>query len=217
MNRSIFFDSIRKSLFGGSLGQPTVDGITAILDAWDRSGFTDLRYLAYMLATVQGEVGVNMQPVREGFKATDADARAYVKRQGYRYAVVINGRVYYGRGLVQLTWDYNYRKAGQKLGIDLLGSPDLALRPDIAAKIMILGMTEGWFTGKKLSDYFTATKTDWINARRIINGTDRAAEFAGFARDFYGALVAANGEPLTPQPDDPGPSPDPIPDSAIPG
>jgi predicted chitinase len=35
------------------------------------------------------------------------------------------GRQYYGRGPIQLSWDYNYRTAGDALGIDLLGNPDL--------------------------------------------------------------------------------------------
>src|SRR5208282_5987635 len=91
-------------------------------------------------------------------------------------------QVYYGRGLVQLTWWANYARADARLhdlgaldpDQDLEMTPDLALDPNIAAAILIFGMTEGWFTDRKLSDYFTATTTDFIQARRIVNGLDRA-------------------------------------------
>lgn len=198
INRSKFFAGIRITVFGGSLPQTSVNGINAILDEWDRRKLTDLRFLAYMLSTTRGECGSNMLPVREGFKSTDADARAYVKNKGYRYAVEKNGHVYYGRGLVQLTWYDNYVNMGRLLGLDLAGNPDLALRPDIAAQILFEGMLRGSFTGKSLSDYFSPSKTDWVNARRIINGTDKAEQFAAWARSFHHALVKAD-EPVTAQ------------------
>ena len=55
-------------------------------------------------------------------------------------------------------------------------------------------MEQGWFTTKKLADYlpidgpagFEAFKA----ARRIINGTDKAAEIAKIAVTFQDALVA---------------------------
>ena len=87
-------------------------------------------------------------------------------------------------GYVQLTWDYNYKKAGNLLGVDLVSNPEFALRPSIAAQIIVRGMSEGWFTGKKLSDF-----TDFVSMRRIVNGTDKAALIADYARKFENALV----------------------------
>jgi putative chitinase len=194
IDRKAFFEACRGMPFllsAGKLTQTTVEGINAILDAWDASGLTDKRWLAYMLATAVGETGKNMQPVREGFKDTDAQARAYVSSRGYKYAKEVNGHVYYGRGLVQLTWDDNYEKMGAILGVPLVSDPDLALRPDIASRIMFEGMQRGTFTGKRLSNYFGPTTTDWKNARRIINGTDRADEIGEYGRHFYAALTAA--------------------------
>lgn len=192
INRAKFFAGIRASVYGGSMSDLTVSGITAILDEWEKRKLTDLRWLAYMLATMKGEVGTNMLPVREGFATSDRHARDMVKNNRRKYATVVNGQVYYGRGLVQLTWEANYKKMGALLGVDLVGNPDLALRPAIAAQIMFEGMTRGSFTGKKLADYFTPAKTDWINARRIINGTDKAEQFATWARAFHTALVKAD-------------------------
>jgi putative chitinase len=59
----------------------------------------------------------------------------------------------------------------------------------IAIKIMFYGMTKGTFTGKMLSDYFNEETEDWVNARKIINGLDKAELIAGYAKDFYIGLT----------------------------
>lgn len=197
IDRKAFFDAVRKTPFPGRLTAEQVAGMEAILGEWERRDLTDLRHLAYMLATIYHETARTMQPIAE-----------YGKGKGRKYGVPAGPyrHVYYGRGFVQLTWLANYEKAGKALGVDLVRYPERALEPTIAANIMFRGMMEGWFTGKKLSDYLN-TKTDWANARRIINGTDKAETIAGYARTFHGALVGAfRDAPVTPhQPDDPGP------------
>jgi predicted chitinase len=50
------------------------------------------------------------------------------------------GRQYYGRGPIQLSWDYNYQTAGNALGIDLLGNPDL-----VATDSAIAWKTAIWY------------------------------------------------------------------------
>src|SRR5688572_262139 len=155
IDRAKFFAGIRNGPFPGTLSQDAVTGISAVLDEWERRGLKDLRWLAYMLATVLAECGRNMMPVREGFKATDAQSRAYVRSKGYKYAAPVGNHVYYGRGLVQLTWVDNYRKMSPIVGVDLVALPDRALELALATKIMFEGMIRGTYTGKKLADYFT--------------------------------------------------------------
>lgn len=191
IDRKRYFDGVRNGPYPGVLTIGQVVEQNAILDEWERRKGKDPRKLSYYLATNVGECGLNLKPVREGFKKTDAEARAYVKRKGYSYAKVINGQVYYGRGRVQLTWEANYRKAGEKLGIDLVNNPDLALDPVIATKIMFDGMEGAWFTRYRLDDFFNSTKTDPVGARKIINGTDRNVEIAGYYKAFFADLIAA--------------------------
>lgn len=181
IDRAKFFDLIRNGPFPGSLAQGQVIGTEAILDEWGRRALVDTRWLAYMLGTAFHETAYTMQPIAE-----------YGKGKGRPYSQPVNGHIYYGRGYVQLTWDRNYKKMGDLLGVDLLGNPDLALKPDFAAQIMFEGMIGGYFTGKKLADYFSEAKADWTNARRIINGTDRAQLIAGYARQFYADITAAS-------------------------
>lgn len=48
-----------------------------------------------------------------------------------------DGERYKGRGFIQLTGKYNYEKAGQALGLPLAQKPELAERPDVAAKVAV--------------------------------------------------------------------------------
>lgn len=210
MNRLIFFDRIRASLFPGGLSADQVRGINAILDQWDARRHADLRWLAYMLATTKWETAHTMMPIVEHGKRAYFDR--YEGRRDLGNTMPGDGFAYRGRGYVQLTGRRNYAKAGDELGVNLVANPDRALDPVIAAQIMFHGMIKGWFTGKKLADYFNAKTTDWHNARRIINGTDRAAEIASLAKRFHDAISAAvtaddaRAEPSTPARRDTGPA-----------
>lgn len=110
-------------------------------------------------------------------------------------------QVYYGRGLVHLTWLGNYgdqtARLSARLGrpVDLVNNPDLAADPEIAAEILWDGMIHGTFRGRTLSDYFANGRKDYVGARDIINGgADKAAEIAAIARQFEAALTGAARE-----------------------
>ncbi|QZO05372.1 glycoside hydrolase family 19 protein [Agrobacterium vitis] len=201
MDRAKFFAAVRTSLFGGALTQNQVNGITAILDTWQASTMTDLRWLAYMLATAFHETAQTMRPVRETRAATDKQAIAILDRSWAKgtmpwvksayWRIGADGKSWLGRGYVQLTHKSNYNTLGNAIGVDLVANPVLAMREDIALKVMFIGMSEGLFTGVKLADFFHGTKTDWVNARRIINSTESASVVAGYGKAFHAALVGA--------------------------
>lgn len=170
MNLRVFFDGVRP-IFGGTLAQSQVEGMENILRYRDTrySGVTNDQ-LAYMLATAYWETAHTMQPV------TEYGSQAYLRAKKYWPWI--------GRGLVQLTWKDNFAKFG-------ITNPEDALKWDKALYIFFRGMVEGMFTGKKLSDYITDTKRDYVNARRIINGVDKASTIAAIANKFRTALIAA--------------------------
>lgn len=183
------FDVIRQ-MFGGHLTQPQVDGVNVLLKAWaDHVGPGHStppaepilrQQLAYVLATARHETAGTMQPIKE-----------YGLGKGHPYGKVDHtGKAPFGRGYVQLTWDYNYQKADKELGLGgrLAANYDLALEPDIAAQIIVRGMSDGWFTNRKLHDYINADNCDFVDARRIVNGLDRAEIIAGYAKTFLTAL-----------------------------
>jgi putative chitinase len=170
------------------------------------AGFKMVREFAYVLATIHWETGATFAPIRERRASQEKNPRLYALQQRYWPSG------YFGRGYVQLTWDYNYRNAGQKLAGEtfrvngaavtiapttFLQQPDYLLDPAISYRIASRGMREGWFTGKRLSQFITeGAAPDFHNARKIINGLDRAAEIAALANSYElllrGALTAAS-------------------------
>lgn len=207
-----FFAHVRKALFGGKLTTGQVDGLNSIIAAWDKHGDEDPRKLAYLLATTLHETARTMQPIFE------RGARAYFNKYepGTKLGKALgntekgDGYRFRGTGLVQLTGRRNFRLAGQKLGIDLVKEPTLATDPTIAAAILIKGSLEGWFTGKNVGDYINASKTDYIGARRVINGTDKASLIAGYADQYEQALSAGGYMTVPPPPTGAEHFPDPI-------
>ena len=184
IDRGIFFTQIR-SLFG-RMSQSQVEGLNSLLDA---VGGCLINEAAYMLATAYHETAHTMQPIEEYGKGRGRDYGKRLKMSRKPYSDTLP--LYYGRGYVQLTWYENYDKAGRLLKLDLLRQPELALQADVAAKIMREGMFDGWFTGKKLNDYVGLRTADYVSARRIINGMDKAQFIAGYAVVFELALRKA--------------------------
>jgi predicted chitinase len=129
--------------------------------------------IAYVLATTQWETAQTFKPVREAFWLSE-DWR----RNNLRYYP------YYGRGYVQLTWKNNYEAYSQILNLDLVNNPDLAMEPSVALFVIVHGFKTGTFTGRKITDFITSSQTDFIGARRCINGTDKAQEIADLANVF---------------------------------
>lgn len=207
MNLSVFFDEVRHALFKGKLTQNQVSGITFILEQWDETGFTNHQWLAYALATAFHETAFTMQPIME-IGGPAYFTRMYDVRGNRPYKARELGNLspgdgakYAGRGYVQLTGKTNYNRASQSLGIDFVNRPDRVMEPANAAFIMFQGMKDGWFTGKNFDDYLTDKRRDYRNARRIINGTDKAGAIAAYAVKFEAALDASYDAPKQPVPD----------------
>lgn len=146
-----------------------------MIETGRKAGFL-CNQLAYVLATAYHETAHTMKPVRE------MGGEKYLRSKKYYHHV--------GMGYVQLTWKENYeratrelcRKASERVCVYFVGKPQFLLKPEYAAPILIIGMQEGWFTGKKISDF--------RNAWRIVNLMDRADMIAGYARNYVKLLLA---------------------------
>lgn len=199
INRKFFFDQVRLTLFDGRLNPTQVVGLTAVLDKWEReSPEADDRWLAYMLGTAHHETGRTMQPVRETFATTDAQAitrlnnafnagkLSFVKKPYWQLDG--DGKSWLGRGLVQITHKDNYVRLGKLCKVDLTTDPTVAMQMEVALQIMFIGMREGAFSGKKLSQFFHGETENWSSARKIINGLERADLVASHAKKYYAAI-----------------------------
>lgn len=181
-----FFDAVRSAF--GPIKQPQVDGFNILLVAMGGAGWP-IAWTAYGLATAWHESRFTMQPVEEAYWKDDAWRAKHLRYHPH-----------HGRGYVQLTWPANYERADRECKLEgrLLADLDLAMQPDIAAQIMVRGMAEGWFTGKKLADYLpasgSASHEAYERSRRIVNGTDKAAQIANLAILYEAALAAGGWE-----------------------
>jgi hypothetical protein len=172
MNQPVFFVHIRHTIFGGNISPLQMDGINRILSYRDANWpAISMAQLAYILATANWESGHTMRPIQECGSA------------GY-----LRGKPYWpwiGEGLIQVTWEANYRKFGATKPGDLLQWP-------LALRALFQGMMQGMFTGKSLPEYVSAdgAKKDYLDARRVVNGTDKARIIATLAESFLSALNA---------------------------
>jgi hypothetical protein len=142
-----------------------------IIEEAKKQGIIKPEAIQYILGTVEHETAGTFKPVREAFWLSEE----WRKKNLSYYP-------YYGRGFVQITHQKNYEKFSKLLNVDLVKNPDLALELENALFILIYGMKEGLFTGKKLSDFFNKYGSNFIRARNIINGLDRAERVARMAQ-----------------------------------
>jgi len=189
------YESSQASQFG-ALDDNQASGIDALLGFLEQdAGVSDVRWAAYMLATVKEECANTWQPIEE-----------IGKGQGYPYGNPVtvtdgNGNTYvntyYGRGYPQLTGEGNYQQMGQNLnlGDQLLYHPERALDPSTSYDILSFGMINGSFTGVGLGDFIDDSQTDYFNARRIVNGLDNAQAIADYATTLESLLrQSSSGE-----------------------
>lgn len=192
IDKDLFYEAYR-SQFGRIRSSDKVKQINRIIQFIENDNNVNgvvggnIKYVAYILATIKHETGDTYKPLREWGRGV---GRKYGRKDSH------TGKRYYGRGYVQITWDWNYKKLSDELQkahpmhyaafgpYFLYYNPDLALQADIAYDILSLGMSQGLFTGKALWKYLAGDKRDYYGARRIVNGLDRASKIANYAVKF---------------------------------
>jgi len=182
-----------------ALNSSQASGLRTLLGFLEQDkDINDMRWAAYMLATVKHECANQWQPIEE-----------YGKGEGQTYGEPVpvkgsDGKTYtnryYGRGYVQLTWKNKYETMSHNLnlGDQLVIHPERALEPAISYRIMSFGMRNGSFTGVGLGDFINGSKCDYYNARRVVNYVDQAAKIQGYAQKLEALLressIAENGQ-----------------------
>lgn len=215
INNEKFFNEFRplyKKWSGQALTTQAVRAIEYLLAEFEKQTVIKrIDQISYCFATTGHETAWTFEPIEErGGRAyfvrlywTNQRKARELGNLSAQDAVDFNGK-----GDVQLTGRNNYRRATKEIRkqlpslvaefeqrtgekFDLEANPHQAKDWQIAFAVMILGMSQGWFTGKKLADYFNSKTKDARNARRIINGTDKAATIAKYSEGFELCLKAA--------------------------
>lgn len=230
MDKKKLFDTLRGSkLFPKTLTTENVVGVESIVDAAMDYRITDPAHVAYMLANAHHETGGYMSPIKETVYASHKDKNpsdaAVIARLDKAWKAGQLSWVktpywkdgWFGRGQIQLTHEKNYRKLGDVVGVDLVKNRNAMLDAKTSAKVTVVGMRDGLFTGKKLSDFSfpsALSAEPEKNPRRIINGVDGTdKKVADAFKIFYDALIKAGyGLPDSPAvvvapPTVPSPSP----------
>lgn len=168
----LFLDSLTKSF--GPLNEAQAKSVAQIVLSFLNYGDRDLRKLAYILATAYHESKLLLVKEKRGTPGTEL----YNRQEAYW------NTNFFGRGFVQLTHERNYKKLGDFLGVDLVRNPDLALDRVVSADILVAGMINGLFTGVALSRFIYNAFVDYFNARKVVNGLDRADLIAGYTANI---------------------------------
>jgi len=132
-----------------------------ILTAMQGAGVLETNSAIGMLATVAVETAWKFQPIHEFGNA--AYFAKYDGRADLGNVQAGDGYKFRGRGFIQITGRGNYVQYGRLLGIDLLGNPEDACNPQIAARVA----ASYWQThGIQLACHVA----DWQRVRRAVNG-----------------------------------------------
>lgn len=178
LDKKIFFNEYKNTIDPDrKLSQQEVNAInvfidfvnTPLSDNWNMT----IPQWSYFFATVFHETAHTFLPVKEAYWLSEE-----WRKKNLRYFP------FYGRGYVQTTWQVNYQYYSKLLGVDFIKNPDLMMNPKYSFISSLDGFVKGRFTGKKISDYVNDKKKDYIGARRVINGTDKANLIAGYAKTF---------------------------------
>lgn len=189
---------------------------TIVTTAIKDKNLQSIAEFAYMLATTKHETANTFRPIEEYGKGAGKSYGKEVAVINPSTKKEVQNK-YYGRGYVQLTWGYNYQRLDHYLGNgsypnrfktkssdynrgytincpmnSVYLNPKKVLDEDIAYKCMMWGMQGGHFTGVANSRYIKTNSVDYYNARKVINGLDKASLIAGYAEDFEVLLLIAS-------------------------
>lgn len=178
-----FFSQYRKAF--GPIQELQVQGLEFLLGKIESDPeWKSLPQVAYFLASIKHETGILRNKIEQSFQPI----KELRGRPGTKIRAVQDkywGSGYFGRGYIQITWKDNYAKFG------IADEPEKALEPDTAYMIAARGMREGKFTKFKLSSFINDKEVDYFNARRIVNGLDKAEHIAEIAQKFERVLRAS--------------------------
>lgn len=160
--------------------------------------------LAYNLATSFHETGARLWPITEHGSIAYFEKYNVGTKLGTRLGntKIGDGFKFRGMGDVQNTGRRNAAFSSKKLTeflgipVDFEANPLDRLDPVLSAHSLFLGNQEGWWTGKNLGQFISSSSSrplsrQFVAARAVVNGSDKANQIANYAMVFQKALASA--------------------------
>lgn len=180
IQRTKFFDGYKREF--GKLNDSQVEGLETMLKGFDETPHFNLAtQYANILAQTARETNWTFKPKVEGYYIKGNRKKAlynyYARNNPSALRTIFpygwdSNLTYEGRGRTQTTHLFNYMNISEALDIDCVENPDLLLDDETDIKVLLHCYHTGLWTGKKLTDYINDNKTDYKNARRVVNGLD---------------------------------------------
>lgn len=126
--------------------------------------------LAYLLATVDYQTGGTFSAASEERLPFGVNTPEDIVAQNLRAAG------FHGRGYSGLRGKDAYIGLSQVVGQDLVNNPGKLANPQVSYNVLIEGVMNGLFTGKRLDDYINAQKSDFYNARNVMDISHNGAK-----------------------------------------
>ncbi|MGM9507777.1 peptidoglycan-binding protein [Larkinella sp. GY13] len=153
-----------------------------VLDALKKQDLTDRNMVLMALSTIRAETA-GFKPIDEGKSRFNTSPGGkpfdlYDNRRDLGNQGPPDGDRFKGRGFIQLTGRSNYQSIGRELGVDLIGNPALANKPDVAAAVLALFLKR-----KERQIKEALLENDLRQARKLVNGGSHGlAEFTAAFR-----------------------------------
>ena len=156
-------------LFPATRGSNIRRNLPYVAAALDATGLRDSAMILAALGTIRAEsegfVPISEFPSRFNTFPGQPTFSRYEGKKSLGNNEAGDGARYRGRGFVQLSGRANYTQFGKELGIDLVGNPELANAPEVAAVLLAT------FLGSKAAAMRRAlTQGNFASARKLVNG-----------------------------------------------
>lgn len=192
---------------GGKTNFP--DSLKRVLKfASQDKNLNSVNHLAYLLATAKAESDYSLERWesdylcgKAGVKYKDKPCQSaiiyYCSTQGGKANYCSGkpkdkrGLPYFGRGLIQITWQYNYKKYGDRIGVNLVDNPEAVFVPENSYGVASAYLNEKRGSSKK-STFDWVDEGNLTQARKSVNGGTKGLEEVNEVYDFWQKLLKKN-------------------------
>ena len=207
-------DNLLKDYYEGGYTTKFPNSLRKVLEfAADDKNLNSINHLAYLLATAKVESDYSLERWESDYvcgkagvkyvnKPCQSAINYYCSTQGGKAdycsgkPVDKNGLPYFGRGLIQITWKDNYKKYGEKIGVNLVDDPEKIFVPENSYNVAVAYLTNKKGKSKK-STFDWLDEGNLVQARISVNGGTKEINALNKAYFFWKKILNENNAKVT--------------------